>query len=171
MQVTESSIKGALYGNGQAPKRQGQTLLFSVEISYPAEACRDAPVHASSLSGFERVIMCGHVSGLLCGPSTTARRYGATRTWCKSVLRARGSLAPNAFPDPLSPIFVFTVRWPPRTPAIRPALPQHLRNRRQNGTIVIFVPIGALKPDLCPSSNCDKLRLECAVWKPVYSSP
>lgn len=29
--------------------------------------------------------------------------------------------------------------------------------------------IGALKPDLCPSSNCDKLRLECAVWKPVYS--
>ncbi|WP_457812188.1 hypothetical protein [Sinorhizobium meliloti] len=41
-------------------------------------------LHASSSwKGFERVIGCGHVSGLLCGSSTTAGRYGATRTWCK----------------------------------------------------------------------------------------
>lgn len=46
----------------------------------------DAPVHASSSSSsFERVIGCGHVSGLLCGSSTTAGRYGAMRTWWLSA--------------------------------------------------------------------------------------
>lgn len=79
--------------------RPAERISFSVSrgpacgVHSNAGSCMDAPVHASSSSsGFERVIGCGHVSGLFCGPSTTAGRYGATRAWCKSVLRARGSL-------------------------------------------------------------------------------
>lgn len=79
--------------------------------SFAAGSCMDAPVHASSSSSsFERVIGCGHVSGLLCGSSTTAGRYGATRTWCKISSTSSWLTDPDAFPDPLSPIFVLTVR-------------------------------------------------------------
>ena len=94
-----------------------------MEISGHAGSCMDAPVHASSSSNdFGRVIGCGHVSGLLCGLSTTAGRYGATRTWCKISSTSSWLTDPDAFPDPLSPIFVLTVRWPPHTPTIRPDL-------------------------------------------------
>ena len=84
---------------------------FSMEILGCAGSCMDAPVHASSSSSsFERVIGCGHVSGLFCGSSTTAGRYGATRTWCKISSTSSWLTDPDAFPDPLSPIFVLTVR-------------------------------------------------------------
>src|SRR3954463_9459817 len=53
--------------------------------------------------GFERldhVIGCGHVSGLQMRPDRAAGRYGDTRTWCKSLVRASSSLAFVAFPGP-----------------------------------------------------------------------
>jgi hypothetical protein len=52
---------------------------------------------------FERldhVIGCGHVSGLQMRPDRAAGRYGDTRTWRKSFVRALSSLAPVAFPGP-----------------------------------------------------------------------
>lgn len=53
----------------------------------------DAPVHASSSSsGFERVIGCGHVSGLLCGRVRPLAGMELRGPGAKSVLRARGSL-------------------------------------------------------------------------------
>src|SRR4051795_5516650 len=53
--------------------------------------------------GFERldhVIGRGHVSGLRVRPDMAAGRYGDTRTWRKSFVRALSSVAPVAFPDP-----------------------------------------------------------------------
>src|SRR3954462_11279626 len=52
---------------------------------------------------FERldhVIGCGHVSGLQVRPDMAAGRYGDTRTWRKSLVRALSSLASVAFPGP-----------------------------------------------------------------------
>lgn len=76
------------------------------------QAPRDQGVVAgrASSNDFERVIGCCHVSGLLCGSSTTAGRYGAKLTWCKISSTSSWLTDPDAFPDPLSPIFVLTVR-------------------------------------------------------------
>src|ERR1051325_6816034 len=52
---------------------------------------------------FERLdhaIGCGHVSGLQIRPDRAAGRYGDTRTWRKSLMRASSSLALVAFPGP-----------------------------------------------------------------------
>src|SRR3954452_23586892 len=53
--------------------------------------------------GFERldhVIGRGHVSGLRVRPDRAAGRYGDTRTWRKSFVRALSSVALVAFPGP-----------------------------------------------------------------------
>src|SRR3954451_12026331 len=58
------------------------------------------PFAQEDFERFDHVIGCGHVSGLQVRPDRAASRYGDTRTWRKSPIRASSSLAFVAFPGP-----------------------------------------------------------------------
>ena len=58
------------------------------------------PLAQEVFERLDRVIGCGHVSGLQMQPDVAAGRYGDTRTWRKSFERALSSLALAAFPGP-----------------------------------------------------------------------
>src|SRR5919107_288155 len=58
------------------------------------------PFAQEGFKRFDHVIGCGHVSGLQVRPDRAAGRYGDTRTWRKSPIRALSSLALVAFPGP-----------------------------------------------------------------------
>src|SRR3954453_22244364 len=58
------------------------------------------PFAQGGFERFDHVIGCGHVSGLQVRPDRAAGRYGDTRTWRKSLIRALSSLALVAFPGP-----------------------------------------------------------------------
>src|SRR3954462_10075717 len=58
------------------------------------------PFAQEGFERFDHVIGCGHVSGLQVRPDMAAGRYGDTRTWRKSLIRALSSLALVAFPGP-----------------------------------------------------------------------
>src|SRR3954449_4971210 len=58
------------------------------------------PFAQEDFERFDHVIGCGHVSGLQVRPDRAAGRYGDTRTWRKSPIRALSSLALVAFPGP-----------------------------------------------------------------------
>src|SRR4051794_34360419 len=57
------------------------------------------PFAQEDFERLDHVIGCGHVSGLV-RPDMAAGRYGDTRTWRKSLIRALSSLAFVAFPGP-----------------------------------------------------------------------
>lgn len=68
-----------------------------------AGSCMDAPVHARLFfERFQRVIGCGHVSGLYCSPFMTTGRYGAKRSWRKISSTSSRLTDPVAFPVRLS---------------------------------------------------------------------
>src|SRR3954451_9561265 len=46
------------------------------------------PFAQEGFERFDHVIGCGHVSGLQVRPDVAAGRYGDTRTWRKSLVRA-----------------------------------------------------------------------------------
>src|SRR4051812_5414536 len=58
------------------------------------------PFAQEDFERLDHVIGCGHVSGLQVRPDMAAGRYGDTRTWRKSLIRALSSLALVAFPGP-----------------------------------------------------------------------
>src|SRR3954464_4958959 len=58
------------------------------------------PFAQEDIERLDHVIGCGHVSGLQVRPDRAAGRYGDTRTWRKSFVRALSSVASIAFPGP-----------------------------------------------------------------------
>ena len=67
----------------------------------------------------DRMIGCGHVSGLLMRPDMAASRYGNTRTWRKSIERALSSMALTKCVSGPGPKFLCR---PPSTPSFTVAL-------------------------------------------------
>ena len=66
---------------------------------------------------FDRVIGCGHVSGLFMQPDMAAGRYGDTRTWRRSLWRAQSPVFTSCVSGSGSDrSFDLTVRRPPHTP-------------------------------------------------------
>src|SRR3954471_9032968 len=81
--------------------RQSQCFLPAIWMATSSRCHVWMPPFAQEdIERLDHVIGCGHVSGLQVRPDMAAGRYGDTRTWRKSLIRALSSLALVAFPGP-----------------------------------------------------------------------